>query len=598
MDAQSISILEQLSVPAFVASPDAEVLFMNAELRGLLKARLTDGERAPTLVELGVFHNRAEYRGFYRGFTSVGPRQRIRLNSNNLEVPGQRFTLLAHRIGENVLGEILVAETRPAAVEPAPLSWRRIVAELPYYLLAVSPEGGIEYFNHLAERDLRPAASGGGGHLNELDIGFDDVNWRKAVDRARTEGSLIYETDFKLPDGNFLPVEVRLFDYLRAPLGGVILVAEDISARRNLSSRLQTALLQIERLEFEASRARELNRPPTPREGLPLMVMGPDSPYAAILEKVRQVAPTNATVLITGETGTGKELIARTVHEESPRSSDPMVVVNCGALPKELIESELFGYKKGAFTGAIRDQKGKFELADGGTLFLDEIGEMPLELQTRLLRFLQEGEVTPIGGKESTTVDVRVIAATNRDLAQLVENKTFRADLFFRLNVFPIHSIPLRQRRQDIPPLVDHFIAKHRRRLNSRARAASPAMLARLMDHPFFGNVRELENIVERAMITNTGPLLELDFHLPATERIAAAPVSDPRAASVGEEDWTEGFSLDFDEAQRRYIQRVLERTNGKVSGPGGAAEILRLKAQTLFSKMRKLGINTGWGRP
>ena len=298
------------------------------------------------------------------------------------------------------------------------------------------------------------------------------------------------------------------------------------------------------------------------------------------------MAPTDTTVLITGETGTGKELIARAIHAQSSRMNKPMVILNCGALPADLIESELFGYRKGAFTGAQQDHLGRFELADEGTLFLDEIGEMPMQLQTRLLRVLQDGEFTPLGARQSIHTDVRIIAATNRNLRDRVTEGKFRADLYFRLNVFPIHSLALRERREDIPLLIDHFIEKYTREGQPVPQVA-PKDLELLQQHPFYGNIRELENLVQRALIVSEGPYLRFE-----TERLVTTAEVEAAAAPAPGRPPTRGSVLTFEEAQRQHIMQVLQLTDGKVSGKGGAAELLAMNAQTLFSKMRKLGIS------
>ena len=302
--------------------------------------------------------------------------------------------------------------------------------------------------------------------------------------------------------------------------------------------------------------------------------VGESAPVRRALEAAGRVAATDATVLLLGETGTGKELVARRIHEASPRSGEPMVKVNCAALPASLVESELFGHEKGAFTGADQRRPGRFELADGGTLFLDEVGEMPAALQAKLLNVLQDGEVTRVGGVTSVSVDVRLIAATNRDLAAEVEAGRFRADLYYRLNVFPVELPPLRQRRDDIPLLVEHFAAKHGRRQGKVVDEIPRRDLESLAGLAWPGNVRELENLVERAVILSTGRRLEIGPLLAEVEArsAGAAPAS-------------------LDEAQRRHILKALERTGWKVSGPGGAAEMLEVKPTTLESRMKKLGI-------
>ena len=304
-----------------------------------------------------------------------------------------------------------------------------------------------------------------------------------------------------------------------------------------------------------------------------------DSPALRhVLEQIAQVSTTDSTVLIQGETGTGKELVARAIHERSPRRERPLVKVNCAALPRDLVESELFGHEKGAFTGATQQRRGRFELADGGTLFLDEAGELPLEAQAKLLRVLQEREFDRVGGTRSLRTDVRVIAATNRDLQARVAAGGFRADLYYRLNVFPILVPALRERRDDIPGLVRHFAAKAARKLGRTLDGISPAFVERARAYDWPGNIRELENLVERAIIMSNGGVLD------AVELFSPASPSE-KAPSVAAGDAT------LEEMERAHIRRVLERTRWVIEGERGAARILGLNPSTLRGRLRKLGI-------
>jgi len=286
------------------------------------------------------------------------------------------------------------------------------------------------------------------------------------------------------------------------------------------------------------------------------------------------VADTSSTVLITGESGTGKELVARALHQLSRRSNRPMIKVNCATLPANLIESELFGHEKGAFTGALSKKLGKFELADGGTLFLDEIGEMPIDLQSKLLRAIQEGEIERLGGQEVKKVDVRIITATNRDLSKEIEEGNFREDLFYRLNVFPIYNMPLRERKEDIPLLIRFFCEKLGNKLGKKITDIPQKVIDKLMLYDFPGNVRELENLIERAIITSRTKKLSLgDWFNPKKRRKK---------------------TVNFDSLenhQRNYIIEVLKHTNWRVSGEEGAAKLLGLRPTTLYSKLDRLGI-------
>ena len=290
-------------------------------------------------------------------------------------------------------------------------------------------------------------------------------------------------------------------------------------------------------------------------------------------------------MLVLGETGTGKELVARAIHDRSPRRERPLVTVNCAALPRELVESELFGHEKGAFTGATQQRRGRFELADGGTLFLDEVGELPLEAQAKLLRVLQEQEFERVGGTRTLRADVRLIAATNRDLGSRAAAGEFRPDLFYRLNVFPVTVPALRERREDIPLLVGHFLAKAARKLGKSFEGVAPAFLERATSYDWPGNVRELENVVERAAILARGPVLE------ATEHFGAAGAPAPRRRGPDAPAPAPVAAGTLEDVERVHIQRVLEQTRWVIEGEHGAALALGLNPSTLRGRMRKLGI-------
>ncbi len=327
-------------------------------------------------------------------------------------------------------------------------------------------------------------------------------------------------------------------------------------------------------------------------------IVGNSPALWAILRKVEQVAPTNATVLIYGETGTGKELIARAIHDRSPRKDRPLVKVNCSAISAGLVESELFGHVKGAFTGAIERRLGRFALADGGTIFLDEIGELPLETQVKLLRVLQEREFEPVGGSRAVQVDVRVIAATNRNLEEAVRAGGFRSDLFYRLNVFPIEVPPLRQRASDIPQLAMFFLARCSKNVGKAMTGISQDTMARLASYAWPGNVRELGNLVERAVILSPSSILEVeDGLLPVrASGVFNAPPAPPPASRPSESAPLSGSAppsavRTLEEVDRSHIVAVLRATGGVIEGPKGAAKILDLHPNTLRHRMRKLGI-------
>ena len=307
-----------------------------------------------------------------------------------------------------------------------------------------------------------------------------------------------------------------------------------------------------------------------------------------VMRHVERVAPTDATVLISGETGTGKELVARAIHARSGRSGRPLVKVNCGAISAGLVESELFGHMKGAFTGALERRLGRFEVADGGTIFLDEIGELPLDTQVKLLRVLQEGEFEPVGASTPSLADVRVIAATNRDLEDAVRSGRFRADLFYRLNVFPIRTPPLRERVEEIPQLVAFFVGRFARRFGKTAERLSPETMDRLVSYPWPGNVRELQNVVERAVILATGPTLEIEPDLLRTGKDIGheSKASPPRPEPSGH-----GLEAVLKDVETRHVRAALEQAGWVIEGARGAARILGLHPNTLRSRIDKLGI-------
>jgi formate hydrogenlyase transcriptional activator len=322
-------------------------------------------------------------------------------------------------------------------------------------------------------------------------------------------------------------------------------------------------------------------------------IIGSSPALRRVLRQVETVAPTDSTVLIYGETGTGKELVARAIHDLSPRRSKPFVKLNCAAIPSGLLESELFGHEKGAFTGAIAQRIGRFEVADSGTIFLDEIGEIPLELQTKLLRVLQEREFERLGSSKTLRTDARLIAATNRNLEAMVAEQKFRSDLFFRINVFPVEVPPLRERKEDIPLLVRHFAQQFSRRMNKMIDTVPTATMDALYRYPWPGNIRELQNMIERAVIISTGPVLNVDV------ADLVADLKHPASASQGKtaapDSRTNGSLRDvLEKAERQQILEALERSNWVVAGPRGAAAHLGMKRTTLQQRLRKLGITRG----
>jgi len=358
-------------------------------------------------------------------------------------------------------------------------------------------------------------------------------------------------------------------------------VAFDITERKKTELELNTALVEIHRLKERLEEENlYLKEEISEVKGFD-EIIGKSDALNYVLMRVEQVAGTDATVLLQGETGVGKELIAQAIHKKSCRCQGPLVKVNCATLPESLVESELFGHEKGAFTGADRQRKGRFELADGGTIFLDEVGELPVATQVKLLRVIQEGEFERIGGSSTIKVSVRIIAATNRKLHEEVSAGRFRQDLYYRLNVYPLTIPPLRERREDIPLLVSHFALEIGRRLGKSHSEISAHLMREFMEYNWPGNIRELQNVIERAVIVSSDGVLHWPELLSRSERWAgesqlATPLQTVNTA---------------EEAERENILRALEATGWRINGPKGAAAILKLHPSTLRFRMKKLGL-------
>lgn len=369
------------------------------------------------------------------------------------------------------------------------------------------------------------------------------------------------------------------------------IAAEDMAWLRMIANHAAAAIAiarafaEINALRKRLELENEYLRDEANKSGAFGEMIGQSAALEAVNRQIDLVAPTDSSVLILGESGTGKELVAREVHRRSRRSSHPLIKVNCAAIPRDLYESEFFGHVKGAFTGALRDRVGRFELADGGTLFLDEVGEIPLELQAKLLRVLQEGELERVGDERTRRVNVRVLAATNRDLRNEAEAGRFRQDLFYRLSVFPVEVPALRNRKEDIPLLVKHFQEASSRRVGRPTLPLTSATLQRMEHYDWPGNVRELQHVVERAVIISTGNQLRIDLPMAArTSGLAESPPTD----SVVRTD------AQIRQIEADNIRAALKAANGKVSGPGGAAQLLAMKPTTLASRIKALGIRPG----
>ncbi|HEX6884653.1 MAG TPA: sigma 54-interacting transcriptional regulator [Planctomycetota bacterium] len=504
-----------------------------------------------------------------------------------------------------VLGHVAVLDTRPMSEEPRRLSIFRIfAARAAAELVRLRTQAALAE----SERRLRDL-------FEEAPIGYvyEDTETRfVSANRAAQEILGLRPEEVPGTVGMTLvaPTEenqARVRASLEAERAGRELPFIELELRRRSDGRsvwiqrfsrpepdgkhTRTVLVDITaRVLAERERARLSQQNAYLREELKSahdfeQIVGSSPGLRAALDKVRQVAPTDSTVLILGETGTGKELIARGLHAASRRKDRPLIKLNCAALPTGLIESELFGHEKGAFTGALEKRVGRFALADGGTIFLDEIGDVPPEVQVRLLRVLQEQEFEPVGSAKTVKVDVRVIAATNRDLAKAVAAGDFRADLYYRLNVFPITVPPLRERREDVPLLAHYFTARYAARIGKRFDAIAEETLLRLAEYSWPGNIRELENVIERAVIlapegrlvVDPG-MLRAEVALAAGERAPAAPSTDLTAA----------------ENERAHLLAALERSGWRIEGERGAAKALGLHPNTLRSRMKRLGLQRG----
>ncbi len=404
--------------------------------------------------------------------------------------------------------------------------------------------------------------------LWEIAEGFTAEALRKNIEHMTRSGPVTLGGHHVTKDGSRFPVEVRACLVEERGRQRVLALARDLTERIRAEEERHKLSLEKVYLQEEIEKEHNFGE-----------IIGSSKAIKQMFRNIKRVAGTDSTVLITGETGTGKELVARAIHAESSRGDRVLIKVNCAALSPGLIESELFGHEKGAFTGAVARREGRFEAADGGTIFLDEIGDFAGELQVKLLRVLQDGEFERVGGTRTMKVDVRVIAATNRDLEKAVEDGRFRTDLYYRLKVYPIHVLPLRERKEDIPLLVNYFARRYGSKLGRKLETVPQGALDVLVGYPWPGNVRELENVIERTAIVSTGSELELGDWI-------------GQAVATGES----GDLLPLDEMQRRHIEKVLDYTGWRVSGPKGAARILGIKPTTLAARMKKLGIERPGG--
>lgn len=453
--------------------------------------------------------------------------------------------------------------------------YKAIMENAQDFIAVYNKEGDVIHYNKSLLKHLGYSKEKlDGAKIFDIDPAVSREWWDAQFQEIIDKGSLRFERLLPRADNTQFPIDVTANHIRFNGQDYNCSVGKDITAKKMRDLELYEALQEInalkERLEIENEYLQEEIGNKINFQN----IISNSETYKDVLIQVEQVAPTDTTVLITGESGTGKELLARAIHSISNRGDRPLIKVNCATLPKELIESELFGHKKGAFTGATAHKEGKFTLADGGTIFLDEIGELPLELQPKLLRVIQEGELDELGGTKTIKVDVRIIAATNRDLKEMIREGTFREDLYYRLNVFPIHNIPLRARKPDIPVLAQYFLEKYSVKAGKGFKRLAPQTVESLMAYNFPGNIRELENLIERAVIIENGATLNPGNWLPEQENIT--PSNEFKTLEAN---------------QRDHIIEVLEHTQWRVGGPSGAAKILNVNDKTLFAKMKRLGI-------
>ncbi len=479
--------------------------------------------------------------------------------------------LLMLIMGFRIMAEIFEKYQLEKLVKARDKRWKSFMLHAPVFVIELDTEGRILYINSFALKELGYTSAGELLNKNWFEMFSFPANVKPArmlFDKAVQEGKMIpyFQSTLSARDGREITVDwINYLTYCEndKQVLGVVSVGRDVTAGVSAQRLIDNLKLKLEMenvVEYKNTGSTE--------------IIGSSKAIAYAIQKASQVAATNAPVLIEGETGVGKELFADLIHKLSSRNNRPMIKVNCGALPKDLVEDELFGHERGAFTTAIHSRKGRFELADGGTIFLDEIGELPLEMQPKLLRVLQNGEFEKVGGQKTIKVNVRVIAATNRNLPHEINQNRFREDLFYRLNVFPITVPAVRKRKEDLPELINYFISQKSGKYGKLLNQISKADLQQLIEYHWPGNVRELENLIERSVIASSGATLKLDW-------------------PHGEAEYTQHYQLEtLDHIERNHILKIMDECHWKINGVNGAAEKLNMNPNTLRSKMKKLGIN------
>jgi len=516
------------------------------------------------LVDLDALHQR-DFKSEAESYLKKGFHEWIRDEKYYREIE-REYRLILAAAGEGIYGvgaDGLTTFLNPAAESILGYCADELIGFDMHELIHHHRSDGSEY--PAAECPIYNAFKEG-----KVNTATDDVFWRK--------------------DGSKIPVEYTSTPIMDdGELIGAVIVFRDVSERRDNEDQLRKALIENatlrEKLELENAYLQEEIRQKSDHDKF----IGNSEALDGLLAQIELVGPTDANVLITGESGTGKELVAHEIHRASSRLDRPLIRVNCAAIPRELFESEFFGHVKGSFSGATRDRVGRFQLADGGTLFLDEVGELELGLQAKLLRVVQEGKFERVGEERSRTVNVRLIAATNKDLKRAVQEDEFREDLFFRLNVFPINCVPLRQRTSDIPVLAEHCLQTTCSRLNIATPRLTRANVKILLAYPWPGNIRELQNVIERAAIlSNKGKLI---FDLPINEKKLTNDTPNSRVNTIELSDriLTQKELIAF---ERDNMLKALKACNGIISGPNGVAKLMDLKPTTVYSRIKSWGLN------
>ena len=516
------------------------------------------------LIDLGALHQR-DFKGEAESYLKKGFHEWLRDEKYFREIE-REYRLILSAAGEGIYGvgvDGLTTFLNPAAESILGYSAEELIGFDMHEIIHHHHSDGSEY--PAADCPIYNAFKQG-----KVNTATDEVFWHK--------------------NGTQIPVEYTSTPIVDSGvLIGAVIVFRDVSERQQREDQLRSALIENaelrEKLELENAYLQEEIRQNSSHDKF----IGNSTALSALLKQIEMVAPTDANVLITGESGTGKELVAHELHRASTRSDRPLIRVNCAAIPRELFESEFFGHVKGSFSGATRDRVGRFQLADGGTLFLDEIGELELGLQAKLLRVVQEGKFERVGEERSHKVDVRLIAATNKDLKQAVKEDEFREDLYFRLNVFPINCLPLRQRTSDIPILAEHCLETTCNRLNIPKPKLTRANVNMLKAYPWPGNIRELQNVIERAVILSNKGKLKFELPVNADRTLASSTVGKDNDSDQSNRILTQ---KELTTIERENMARALKACNGIVSGDNGVAKLLGVKPTTVYSRLKSWGIS------